>query len=61
MLVAQARLAGVNLASAEASVPNVTLETLDVSFDAISDAKERACRAARPTMSTDCARSPAGC
>lgn len=42
MLVAQARLAGVSLANAEASVPNVNLETLDVGFDAISERKERA-------------------
>jgi NTE family protein len=41
-LVAQARLAGATEAQAQARVPNVTLETLDVSFDAIPDVKERA-------------------
>ncbi len=42
LLVAQARLAGATEEEAEASVPKVTLHVLDVSFDAISDPKERA-------------------
>ena len=42
LLVAQARLAGASRAQAEASVPNVSLEVLDVSFDAIRDPEERA-------------------
>ena len=42
LLVAQARLAGATEEAAEASVPNLTLHVLDVSFDAISDPKERA-------------------
>ena len=42
LLIAQARLAGMSEAQAEASVPKVTLEVLDVSFDAIRDPKERA-------------------
>jgi NTE family protein len=41
LLVARARLAGKTEAEAEATVPKVTLETLDVSFDAIPDPKER--------------------
>lgn len=40
--VAQARLAGATKAEAEASMPKVTLEVLDVSFDAIPDPEERA-------------------
>lgn len=40
--VAQARLAGATKAQAEASMPKVTLEVLDVSFDAIPDPEERA-------------------
>ena len=42
LLVAQARLAGATEAQAQASVPKITLEVLDVSFDAIADPKERA-------------------
>ena len=41
LLVAQARLAGATEAQAEASVPKVTLQVLDVSFDEIRDPKER--------------------
>ncbi len=40
--VAQARLAGASEAEAEASVPNVTMQVLDVSFGAIRDPEERA-------------------
>jgi len=40
--VAQARLAGASEAEAEASVPKITLEVIDVSFDEIPDPKERA-------------------
>ena len=40
--VAQARLAGATEAQAEASIPKVTFEVIDVSFDAIRDPKERA-------------------
>jgi NTE family protein len=42
LLVARARLAGATEAKAEASVPKLTLEVFDVSFDAIPDSKERA-------------------
>jgi NTE family protein len=42
LLVAQARLAGATEEEAERSVSKVTLHVLDVSFDAISDPKERA-------------------
>jgi NTE family protein len=42
LLVTQARLAGKNEEEAEASVPKVTLQVLDVSFDAIADPEERA-------------------
>ena len=42
LLVARARLAGETEEAAEASVPKITLYVLDVSFDAISDPKERA-------------------
>jgi NTE family protein len=42
LLVAQKRLAGMSEAQAEASVPNVTLDVIDISFDAIRDPKERA-------------------
>jgi NTE family protein len=42
LLVAQARLAGATLEEAEARVPKIALHVLDVSFDAISDLKERA-------------------
>ena len=40
--VAEARLAGATEAQAEASVPKVTLEVIDISFDAIPDPTERA-------------------
>jgi NTE family protein len=42
LLVAQARLAGATEAAAESNVPKFDLHVLDVSFDAISDPKERA-------------------
>jgi len=42
LLVAQARLAGLSKAQAEAKVPEVALEVVDVSFDAIKDPAERA-------------------
>ena len=42
LLVAQARLAGATEAQAEAKIPKVTLEVVDVSFDAIPDPTERA-------------------
>jgi len=42
LLVDRARLAGATEAEAEARVPKVTLQVLDVSFDAIIDPKERA-------------------
>lgn len=42
LLVAQARLAGKTQAQAEASLPKLTLQVLDVSFDAIADPEERA-------------------
>jgi NTE family protein len=42
LLVAHARLAGATEAQAEASIPKVTLEVIDVSFDAIRNPKERA-------------------
>jgi NTE family protein len=42
LLVARARLAGATEVVAQASVPKITLEVLDVSFDAIRDPKERA-------------------
>ena len=42
LLVARKRLAGASEAQAEASVPKISLEVLDVSFDAIRDPKERA-------------------
>ncbi len=41
LLIARARLAGKTEAEAEASVPKISLEVLDVSFEAIPDAKER--------------------
>jgi NTE family protein len=40
--VAQARLAGATEAQAEASIPMITLQVIDVSFEAIRDPKERA-------------------
>ena len=42
LVVAQARLAGATEAEAEASIQKITMHVLDVSFDAISDPKERA-------------------
>jgi len=42
LLVAKARLAGATEAQAEARVPKVTLQVVDVTFDAIRDPKERA-------------------
>ena len=44
LLIARARLAGATEAQAEASltIPKLTLHTLDVSFDNLSDPKERA-------------------
>ena len=42
LLVAKARLAGATEAEAEKSVPRVTLEVVNVSFDTIKEAKERA-------------------
>ena len=42
LLVAQAQLKGPSRAQAEAKIPNVTLEVLDVSFSAIQDPEERA-------------------
>ena len=41
LLVARKRLAGETEAQAEASVPKISFEVLDVSFDAIRDPKER--------------------
>ncbi|RZL89653.1 MAG: patatin-like phospholipase family protein [Variovorax sp.] len=41
LLVAQARLAGATQAEAEAKVPKVVIETIDISFDAIPDKQER--------------------
>ena len=40
--VAEKRFAGATEAQAEASVPNVTLDVVDISFDAIPDPTERA-------------------
>jgi len=42
LLVAQARLAGATEEEAEKSIWKITLQVIDVSFDAISDPKERA-------------------
>jgi NTE family protein len=42
LLVAQKRLSGATKEDAEASVPEVIMEVIDVSFDAISDPRERA-------------------
>ncbi len=42
LLIAEARLAGASKAQAEAQVPKVTLEVVDVSFDAIKNPSERA-------------------
>jgi NTE family protein len=41
LLVARARLAGKSETEAEAGVPNVSIEVVDVAFDAIRDPKER--------------------
>ena len=41
LLVARARLAGASEGQAEASVRKITLEVIDVSFDAIPDPKDR--------------------
>lgn len=41
LLVAQARLAGASKTQAEASVPKVALDIVDISFDAIKDPAER--------------------
>ena len=42
LMVAEKRLAGATEEEAEASVPQTTLEVVDVSFDAIRDPAERA-------------------
>lgn len=42
LLVAQARLAGATKAQAEARIPKVELQVLDVSFDAIPNPEDRA-------------------
>jgi NTE family protein len=42
LLVSRLRLAGASESQAEAKVPKVTLEVVDVAFDAIPDPKERA-------------------
>ena len=39
--IAQKRFAGMPEAQAEASIPKVTLDVVDISFDAIADPKER--------------------
>ncbi|MDX1374178.1 MAG: patatin-like phospholipase family protein [Burkholderiales bacterium] len=41
LLVARARLAGKSEAEAEASVPKITIQVVDVAFDAIREPKER--------------------
>ena len=41
LLIARARLAGKTQAEAEVGVPDLTLQAIDVSFDAIPDPKER--------------------
>ena len=41
MSIMRMRLAGMTRAQAEASVPQLTFDAIDVSFDAITDAKER--------------------
>jgi NTE family protein len=41
LLVAKARLAGATEAQAEKSVPKISLQVIDVSFDAINEPKER--------------------
>ena len=56
LLVAKARLAGATEAEAEKSVPKVTLEVVDVSFDAIKEA-EGACLLHEPA---DQLRAPSG-
>ena len=42
LLVAEKRIAGATETQAEASVPKVTLDVIDISFDAIPDPAERA-------------------
>ncbi|MEO8122734.1 MAG: patatin-like phospholipase family protein, partial [Burkholderiales bacterium] len=42
LLVARARLAGATEAQAEAKVPKISLEVIDVSFEALADPAERA-------------------
>ena len=49
LLVARARLSGATEEQAEASVPKITVQALDVSFDAISDPEERAAFMNLPT------------
>jgi NTE family protein len=49
LIVARARLAGATEAQAEASVPKISLEVVDVSFDGIPDLKERAAFMNLPT------------
>lgn len=41
LLVAEARLAGMSEEEAEASVVDLELDTLDISFDAVADVEER--------------------
>ena len=41
LIVAERRLAGMSLQEADASVQKLTFDAIDVSFDAITDAKER--------------------
>jgi NTE family protein len=52
LLVANARLAGATREEAEASVPNIDLHVLDVSFDAITEPEERAYFMNLPTALT---------
>ena len=49
LLVARARLSGATEEQAGASVPKITVQALDVSFDAISDPEERAAFMNLPT------------
>jgi len=49
VLVAQARLAGKSQAEAAATVPKLTLQVVDVTFDAIRDPKERVYSMSLPT------------
>jgi len=41
LLIAQKQLSGASHAGAEASVPKINMEVIDISFDAISDPSER--------------------